>query len=169
MMLLMLTIQTGCSLLHSKRPGTLRDGHVGYYHSYWQSLRSIVGWCWHIYTSSLCAPNKTSGRDWQRNSSIMHISTKRNYQGQRNQQDSIFQSIAWYLSPNIGHLKKTLVHCKTAYFQLVCNGCGQWWIRTCCPCTPGKAICSSCFADHIHQVGMWSLPLTRFSVSPLLF
>ena len=45
--------------------------------------------------------------------------------------------------------KSSIVFTKTAYIQLVCSGCGQCRIRTYCPCTPGKVICSSCFADHV--------------------
>ena len=46
--------------------------------------------------------------------------------------------------------KSSIVFTKTAYIQLVCSGCGQCWIRMYCSCTPGKVICSSCFADHVH-------------------
>ena len=119
MMLLMLTIQAGCSLLHLKKPGRLRDGHVGYYHSYWPSLKSIVVWFWQTYTSSLHAPNKTSGRDWQRNSSTTSISTKRKHQGQENQQDTTFQSTDWYLFQSIGPSRKQLLwHVKLPIFSL---------------------------------------------------
>lgn len=45
--------------------------------------------------------------------------------------------------------KTSVVFCKTAYIQLVCSYCGACKIRTYCPCTPGKVICTSCFADHI--------------------
>ena len=45
--------------------------------------------------------------------------------------------------------KTSIVYCKTAYIQLVCSGCGNHRIRTYCPCSPGKVICTSCFADHI--------------------
>ena len=45
--------------------------------------------------------------------------------------------------------KTSIVFIRTAYIQLVCSGCGQCRIRTYCPCTPVKVICSSCFADHV--------------------
>ena len=48
--------------------------------------------------------------------------------------------------------KTTIVFCKTAYIQLVCSGCSQKRVRTYCPCSPGRIICSSCFADHVRLV-----------------
>ena len=45
--------------------------------------------------------------------------------------------------------KTSIVYCKTDYIQLVCSGCSQKRVRTYCPCSPGRIICNSCFADHI--------------------
>lgn len=45
--------------------------------------------------------------------------------------------------------KTTLVYCKTTYIQLVCSFCGSCKVRTYCPCSPGKIICTACFADHV--------------------
>ena len=42
-----------------------------------------------------------------------------------------------------------IVFCKTAYIQLGCSGCIQKRIRTYSPCSPGRIISSSCFADHV--------------------
>ena len=49
--------------------------------------------------------------------------------------------------------KTSIVYRKTAYIQLVCSGCGNHSIRTYCPYSPEKIICTSCFADHIYFFG----------------